>query len=132
MICCNNGCNLAEETLAAAAASSANISLIERDIALAACSTARGGDSTPQGPQQRRDNDTRYCPLLADMPTLPHWPDRNQPFDYANSQVIAYICGRFGIGMDLAIRVFAYASAKRAIRFHRDTGLWCGVKGDSQ
>jgi hypothetical protein len=63
------------------------------------------------------------------MPPLSHWPDRSKPFDYANSPAVAYVRDRFGIPMDLAIRVFHYAANKKVIRFNRETRLWCGTKG---
>ena len=66
---------------------------------------------------------------MADMPTLAHWPDRTIPFDYADSQAVAYARDRFGISMDLAIRVFNYARYKKVITFDPITKLWCGVKG---
>ena len=66
---------------------------------------------------------------MADMPPLSHWPDRNKPFDYADSHVVAYVRDRFGVSMDLAIRIFNYASYRKVITFNRETRLWCGVKG---
>jgi len=66
---------------------------------------------------------------MVDMPTLSHWPDRNKPFDYADSQVSAYARDRFGISRDLAIRVFKYASYKKVVIFDPITKLWCGTKG---
>jgi hypothetical protein len=67
--------------------------------------------------------------MMADMPTLSHWPDRSKPFDYADSRVIAYVRDRFDIDMDLAIRVFRYAADKKVITFDPITKLWCGTKG---
>jgi len=66
---------------------------------------------------------------MADMPTLAHWPDRNKPFDIADSHVVAYARDRFGISMDLAVRVFDYARYKKVITFDPITKLWCGTKG---
>lgn len=71
----------------------------------------------------------RFWPLLEDMPELSHWPDRSQPFDHARSEVIAHIIERFGVSLDLAVRIFHYAKSKKVIRFNRDTRLWCGAKG---
>lgn len=79
--------------------------------------------------RRRRVNEPRLWPLMADMPALPHWPDRSKPFDYADSRVVAYARDRFGIQMDLAIRVFHFAASKKVIVFDRATGLWCGTKG---
>ena len=63
------------------------------------------------------------------MPALLHWPDRSKPFDYADSRVMAYVRDRFGIDMDLAIRVFGYARYKKVVVFDPVTRLWCGTKG---
>ena len=63
------------------------------------------------------------------MPALSHWPDRDQPFDYARSEVIAHIRERFGVSLDLAIRIFHYAKSKGMVRFDRESRLWCGTKG---
>lgn len=63
------------------------------------------------------------------MPTLSHWPDRSLPFDYERSEVIAHICERFGVSLDLATRIFHYAKRKGVIRFNHKTKLWCGVEG---
>lgn len=95
------------------------------------CSMQHGevGETTPVTTNHKSDPNMRHWPLLADMPPLSHWPDRDLPFDHANSQVLAYVRDRFGISMDLAIRVFNYANAKKVIRFNRETRLWSGVKG---
>lgn len=63
------------------------------------------------------------------MPPLTHWPDRSQPFDYARSEVIAFIMSRCGVPQSTAVRIFNSANDKGVIRFNRDTKLWCGVKG---
>lgn len=63
------------------------------------------------------------------MPDLPHWPDREQPFDHANSQVFAFIMARCGVSTKTAVRIFDSARQKGVIRFNRDSKLWCGVKG---
>ena len=63
------------------------------------------------------------------MPSLPHWPNRDQPFDYANSQVIAFIMARCDVSQKTAIRIFDSANQKGVIRFDRQTRLWCGEKG---
>ena len=89
----------------------------------------QGPETAPTEPDNRLGQPNRYWPLLADMPTLVHWPDRSKPFDYADSQVIAYVRERFGISMDLAIRVFDYARYKKVVVFNSVTKLWCGTKG---
>lgn len=63
------------------------------------------------------------------MPPLPHWPDRTKPFDYANSQVIAFIMARCDVSQKTATRIFDSANQKKVIRFNHDTKLWCGVTG---
>ena len=74
----------------------------------------------------------RYWPLVADMPALAHWPDRDQPFDYANSQVIAFIMARCDVSQKTAIRIFDSANQKGVIRFDQQTKRWSGVKGGAQ
>ena len=66
---------------------------------------------------------------MADMPALSHWPDWSIPFDFANSRVVAYICDRFDIDTDLAVRVFDYARQRKVINFDPITKLWRGTKG---
>jgi hypothetical protein len=129
MNCCKNTYFSAAKTGAAAAANAA-ISLSKGER-LQRCSMQHGevGETTPAATNNKSDPDVRYWPLLADMPTLSHWPDRNQPFDHANSQVLTYVRDRFGISTDLANRVFDYARYKKVIRFDHDTKLWSGVKG---
>jgi hypothetical protein len=63
------------------------------------------------------------------MPTLSHWPNRDQPFDNSRSEVIAHIRERFGLDVNFAIRVFDYARYKKVIVFDPTTKLWCGAKG---
>jgi hypothetical protein len=63
------------------------------------------------------------------MPPLSHWPDRNLPYHDDRSQALAHIRERFGVSMDLALRIFHYAKYKGVIRFNRETRLWCGVEG---
>lgn len=63
------------------------------------------------------------------MPQLWHWPDRNKPFDYRSSSVIAWIVGQ-GASFEDAIRIFHAAGAmgkKAPIRFNRETRQWSGV-----
>ena len=74
----------------------------------------------------------RLWPLLADMPVLSHWADRSKPFDYANSEVIAYVRDRFGVSMDDAIRIFGYARYKKVVIFDPITKHWCGTKGGAR
>ncbi len=74
----------------------------------------------------------RYWSLVEAMPSLPHWPDRDQPFDYANSQVIAFIMDRCDVPLKTAIRIFDSAGHKGVIRFNRETRLWCGRKGGAR
>ena len=63
------------------------------------------------------------------MPALPHWPDRNQPFDYANSEVMDFIMARCDVALKTAIRIFDSARSKGVIAFDHETQLWCGEKG---
>ena len=92
----------------------------------------KGPKTAPTKPEDRITPPNRHWPLLADMPPLSHWPDRSKPFDYANSRTVAYARDRFGIPMDLAIRVFHYAAYKKVIIFDRTTKLWGGTKGGGQ
>lgn len=126
--CKNTYCTAAKTKAALAARSAISLSRRER---YCNCSGQHGKieETTPEETENGSATPTRYWPLLADMPTLSHWPDRNQPFDHANSQVLAYVRDRFGISTDLAIRVFDYARYKKVICFNRETSLWCGVKG---
>ena len=71
----------------------------------------------------------RYWPLVADMPLLRHWPDRDQPFDHGRSEVIAFIMARCDVALNTAIRIFDSARRKGVIRFDHETQLWCGTKG---
>ena len=87
------------------------------------------GETTPAATNNKSDPDVRYWPLLADMPPLSHWPDRNLPYHDDRSEVLAHIRERFGVSMDLALRIFHYAKYKGVIRFNRETRLWCGVEG---
>ena len=66
------------------------------------------------------------------MPVLAHWPDRDEPFDYARSEVIAYVRDRFGVTMDDAIRIFNYARYKKVVIFDPITKHWCGTKGGAR
>ena len=71
----------------------------------------------------------KYWPLVADMPLLRHWPDRDQPFDHGRSEVIAFIMACCDVSLKTAIRIFDSARRKGVIRFDHETQLWCGAKG---
>ena len=88
-----------------------------------------GPKTAPTKPEVPITQPNRYWPLMADMPTLSHWPDRSKPFDYARSEVIAWVRDRFGVAMDDAIRIFNYARYKKVVIFDPITKLWCGTKG---
>ena len=80
----------------------------------------------------------RYSPnrphwaALEDMPPLSHYPNRDVPFDFANSDVVWFIIDTCGVDMEFAIRIYESARAKGVIKFDPETRLWSGVKGGSQ
>ena len=126
--CKNRYCTTAKTEAASTAIAAIYLSRRER---YCSCS-GQHGKSQETAPTKTEVSSTppnRYWPLLADMPVLSHWPDRTKPFACANSQVIAYACDRFGISVDLALRVFDYARYKKVIVFDPITKLWCGAKG---
>jgi hypothetical protein len=121
------------KTNTAAGAISANISLTERDIAhIAPSSTGKGPKTAPAKAKDLFTRPNRYWPIVATMPQLLHWPDRDQPFDYANSEVIAFITARCGVSQTNAIRIFDSARRKGVIKFDPITKIWCGTKGGRQ
>jgi hypothetical protein len=130
---CKNRYCTAAKTNTASGAIGANISLTERDIApIAPCSAGKRPETAPAKPEDRITQPNRYWPLLADMPVLAHWPNRDEPFDYARSEVIAWVRDRFGVTMDDAIRIFNYARYKKVVIFDPITKLWCGTKGGAR
>jgi len=129
MICCKNTFFSAAKTNPAAAANAAISPPVQGDIAAAACSTVKTGDTAPKMRREHPLAPRKYWPLLEDMPGLNHWPERNQPFEYANSEVTAFIMARCGVSQKTAARIFDSANKKGVIKFNRDTSLWCGVKG---
>ncbi len=85
----------------------------------------------PTQPKKRRPiyAPRKYWPILAEMPPLSHWPDRDQPFDHARSEVIAFIMARCDVPQRTAIRIFDSANHRGVIKFDHETRLWCGTKG---
>lgn len=130
---CKNSTENAEKTIAAAAAKNA-IYIPCKGIYCGSCSLQRreAEDTTPGKSGDMSTPPDRFWPLLADMPTLSHWPDRSRPFDYARSEVIAHVRERFDVPQDFAIRIFDYAREKGVVWFNRETRLWCGTKGGAR
>ena len=126
--CKNRYCTTAKTEAASTAIIAISLSRRER---YCNCSVqhGKGQETAPTKTDNGITPPNRYWPFLADMPVLSHWPDRSKPFDYANSEVIAYVRDRFGVSMDLAIRVFNYAAYKKVVLFDPITKLWCGTKG---
>lgn len=60
------------------------------------------------------------------MPSLSHWPDRTQPFDYAKSEVVAFLVDQ-GATAEQAKAAFEAVSSKGVIRFDPATKLWTGT-----
>ena len=64
---------------------------------------------------------------LKAMPPLAHWPDRSVPFDWDNSQVLAFILPLVAGDRRHAISLFNAAKAKGAIVFDKDSNCWRGL-----
>ena len=64
---------------------------VQGDIAAAARSSVKTGVPGTKSGRRPVYAPRHYWPEVEDMPPLSHWPDRNQPFDYARSEVIAFI-----------------------------------------
>lgn len=73
-----------------------------------------------------------FWPIMAKMPTLSHWPDRNLPFDYSRSDVIRYTMQHCGVGFAVALRVFDSARNQKVVLFDAASKTWVGVKGGFQ
>ena len=126
--CKNRFCSDAKTNTAAAASSAIYIPV---QGIYCTCSVQQGErpETASQKTETKSGPPERLWPLLAEMPALSHWPDRSKPFDYADSEVIAFITARCGVSQTNAIRIFDSARPKGVLKFDHETKLWCGTKG---
>ena len=69
---------------------------------------------------------------LATMPPKSHWPDRSIPFDFRNSELIAFVLDQFpALGFDeakaIVIQATNGAATKGVIAFDKESKLWAGT-----
>ena len=71
----------------------------------------------------------QFWPIVATMPSLSHWPNREEPFDYAKSEIIRFIMAQCGVPLNVAVRVWNSVRINDVIKFDPELRLWSGVGG---
>jgi len=70
----------------------------------------------------------RHWAVLAKMPRLDHWPDRDhQAFDPKCSEVFKFIMENFGVNLKTAACILGSANRKGYVRFETATHTWTGT-----
>lgn len=75
-----------------------------------------------RNPEKRRVR-SHFIESVSKMPRLSHWPDRTQPFEYKNSEVINWILSM----PELPKWIFDKARTCGAIKFDPESETWIGV-----
>ena len=70
---------------------------------------------------------TKKSNIIRTMPPLSHWPDREQPFDKAQSHVVQWIASMLDTTIDTAENIRHNAAAEKQIVFDPITKLWQGI-----
>ena len=75
--------------------------------------------------------DSKAFQIATTMPELSHWPDKPNPFDPANSQVLAWLWAQPTIADYARAHNIPYASLashfnRRVIKYDQETKTWAG------
>ena len=70
----------------------------------------------------------RHWAVLANMPRLDHWPDRDtQDFDPKRSEVFKFIRENCGVNLKTAACILGSANRNGFVRFETETLTWIGT-----